>query len=95
MLTPEEKKKLASVERNLNMPRWRFILSYGLFFGLALVLVTSVLEVLTGRATVEQLFLQRFWINLAIIVVSGFLFAKIFHWQLVKKYLALKQKEKV
>jgi hypothetical protein len=92
MLTPKEKKTLARVEKNLDWSRWKFILVYGLLSGISLVVLTSAIDVFTGRVTVAQLMGKRLWINLIIIPVSGFLFAKIFHWQLVKKYLELKQK---
>jgi hypothetical protein len=79
MLTPQEKKSLARIEKNLGMPRWKFILIYGLIFGVTLVAVTSAIDIVAKRLTVGELVSRRLWINLAIIPISGFLFAKIFH----------------
>jgi hypothetical protein len=94
MLTPKEKKKLASVEETLAMPRWKFILYNGLSFGILLAMISFAADIWIQKVPMDEWFRQKFWFNIAAIPVAGFLFAKIMHWLTVKKYLELKQKEK-
>lgn len=94
MLDPKEKNLLLRIETRLAMPRWKFILIYGLSFGFALVLITSGIDLATKRKTVDEVTGKALWFNLLLIPVSGFIFAKLMHWLTVKKYLELKQKEK-
>jgi hypothetical protein len=93
MLTPKEKKRLARLEKHLAMPRWKYLLLYGLPFGILAVLLTSVIDILVQGITVTEILRKRTWLNLVTIPVAGFLFAKILHWLSVKEYLKLKRKE--
>jgi hypothetical protein len=95
MLTPKEKKKLTRLEEDLTMPRWKFIVYNGLSFGILLAIVSFAIEIWIQKVPMDEWFRKRFWYNMAAIPVSGFFYARIVHWLYVKKYLQLKQKEKL
>jgi len=93
MLTAKEKKALIRIEKNLAMPRWKYLLIYGVSFGLLLAIISSVIDIELREIPVATVLRTSLWINLAAIPVTGFLFAKIIHWLSVKQYLKLKRKE--
>ncbi|NOT51820.1 MAG: hypothetical protein HOP10_11155 [Chitinophagaceae bacterium] len=93
MLTPKEQKTLARLEETMRMPAWKFILIYGLIFGVLLAIITSVIDVLAGGVPVSELFRKRLWINLAMAPVAGVFFGYILRWMQTKQYQKLKEKE--
>jgi hypothetical protein len=93
MLTEKEKKSLANLTENLTMPKWKFLLIYGLTFGILLAVTSSLADVFLAGVPVAEVLGKRLWINLAMVPVAGFLFAMILRWLNVKQYVKLKQKE--
>lgn len=94
MLTPKEKKRLARLETGFARPRWKYIVVYGLSFGILLVLITTAIDMIMQQGiSFAEILKKRIWLNLVTIPVTGFLFAKILHWLRVKEYLRLKRKE--
>ena len=92
MLTEKEKKTFAKLKNNLAMPRWKYLIVYGLPFVIAITIISPLIDVLTGWVPLSELFRRRFWINMAMAPVAGYLFASIFRWLCVKKYLRLIEK---
>lgn len=95
MLAPKEKKRLTRLEKHLAMPRAKYLLLYGLTFGILLVVFTTSIDMVQQKTSFAELFRKRIWLNLITIPVTGFLFAKILHWLSVKEYLKLKRKERM
>lgn len=93
MLTPKEKKRLERLESDLGMPRWKYLLLYGLSFGILLAIFTTVIDMETRHITLSEMLRRRIWFSLVTIPVTGFLFARILHWLSVKRYLELKRKD--
>jgi len=93
MLTDKEKKKITRLKDDLSMPRWKYLLVYGLPFGVLLTIISVVTDVLFAGVSVAEIFGRRIWFNLAMIPVAGFLFGFILRWLNVKQYIKLKEKE--
>ncbi len=93
MLTPKEKKSLTRLESNMKMPAWKYILIYGLTFGILLAIFTAVIDVLTANVPWSEIFRKRLWINLAMAPIAGVFFGYILRWLSIKQYAKLKAKE--
>jgi len=93
MLTSKEKKTLARLESDMKMPAWKYILIYGLTFGILLAIFTSAADVLTANAPLSEIFRKRLWVNLAMAPVAGVFFGYILRWLSIKQYAKLKAKE--
>ena len=93
MLTTKEKKTLARLESSMKMPAWKFILIYGLTFGILLAIFTAVIDVMTANVTWAEIFRKRLWINLATAPMAGVFFGYILRWLSIKQYAKLKAKE--
>ena len=93
MLTPKEKKQLTRYEEDLAMPKWKYILFYGLAFGILMVIITSLTDVFFNEITVSEIFRKRLWINLATVPFAGFFYGLLMRWLMVKQYRKLKGKE--
>jgi hypothetical protein len=93
MLTPKEQKVLARMEKNMRMPAWKFILIYGLTFGILLAIFTSIIDVLMGDVSVNEVLRKRIWINLTMAPLAGIFFGYILRWMQTKQYQKLKEKE--
>ena len=75
------------------MPPWKFILIYGLTFGIMAAVFSAALDVLTGGYTVSQVVRKRIWINLAMAPIAGVFFGYILRWFITRQYAKLKAKE--
>lgn len=93
MLTEKEEKSLARLKDNLSMPRWKYLLIYGLTFGILLAIISSVTDVLIAGVPVSEVFRKRIWVNLAMAPIAGFLFGSIMRWLSVKQYIRLAEKQ--
>lgn len=93
MLTPKEKKALTRLESSMKMPAWKYILIYGLTFGILLAIFTAVIDVLTANVPWSEIFRKRLWINLAMAPIAGVFFGYILRWLSIKQYAKLKAKE--
>ena len=93
MLTVKEKKNLVRLTNVLAMPRWKYLLIYGLTSGLLLAIISAITDVLMAGIPISEIFRKRIWVNLAMAPLAGFLFGTILRWLSVKQYLKLKQKE--
>ena len=92
MLTLNEEKRLTRLKEDLTMPKWKYLLVYGLSFGIAIAIISPLIDVLIGWVPLSDIFKRRFWINLAMAPLTGYLFASIYRWLSVKQYIKLKEK---
>jgi hypothetical protein len=95
MLTPKEQKILARLEENMRMPAWKFILIYGMTFGVLVAIFTAAIDVLFGGVALSEVFRKRIWVNLAMAPVAGVFFGYILRWMQTKSYQKLKEKEQL
>ena len=95
MLTPKEQQKVVRLEKELKMPSWKYVLIYGLSFGIFLSIGTSIIDVLGQKLPVKEIFKRRIWINLAMAPVAGIFFGYILRWFSIKEYQKLKAKERL
>lgn len=94
MLTTKEQKKLARLEDDMKMPPWKYILIYGMIFGVLLAIITAATDLFQG-ITVTEILRKRIWVNLAMAPVAGVLFGAILRWLSIKQYFKLKAKERL
>lgn len=93
MLTEKEKKSFARLKNDLAMPRWKYLLMYGLSFGILLGIISCVTDVLIAGVPVSEVFRKKIWVNLAMAPIAGFLFGSIMRWLSVKQYIKLAEKQ--
>jgi hypothetical protein len=93
MLTEKEKKSFARLKNDLAMPRWKYLLMYGLSFGILLGIISCVTDVLFAGVPVSEVFRKKIWVNLAMAPIAGFLFGSIMRWLSVKQYIKLAEKQ--
>lgn len=93
MLTEKEKKSFARLKNDLAMPRWKYLLMYGLSFGILLGITSCVTDVLFAGVPVSEVFRKKIWVNLAMAPIAGFLFGSIMRWLSVKQYIKLAEKQ--
>jgi hypothetical protein len=93
MLTEKENKTLIRLESDVAMPRWQYILIYGLTFGILMAIFNALTDVLIDKVPLAEIFRKKIWVNLAKAPIGGLLFGIILRWFSVKHYLKLKRKE--
>ena len=93
MLTEKEKKSFARLKNDLAMPRWKYLLMYGLSFGILLGIISCITDVLFAGVPVSEVFRKKIWVNLAMAPIAGFLFGSIMRWLSVKQYIKLAEKQ--
>lgn len=93
MLTEKEEKSFARLKNDLAMPRWKYLLMYGLSFGILLGIISCVTDVLFAGVPVSEVFRKKIWVNLAMAPIAGFLFGSIMRWLSVKQYIKLAEKQ--
>ncbi len=92
MLTYKEKKQLTRVSDDLAMPKWKFILVYGSAFGIIMVVVSCITDMLFDKVSVSDLFNRRLWHYLVAMPVGGFFYGVVMHWLYVRQAKKLGQK---
>ena len=95
MLTEKEKKLLSRYEEDLAMPKWKYVLLYGLSFALLLVIISVITDLLFDNVTLSEIFRRKFWISLAKAPLGGVLFGTIMRWLILRQYRKLKEKESI
>ncbi|MEK7224317.1 MAG: hypothetical protein AAB221_01380 [Bacteroidota bacterium] len=93
MLTPREQKTLKRLEAEMKVKAWKYILIYGLSFGVLLAITTAIVDAVTAGAPISGIFKKRIWINLATAPIAGVFFGYILRWLSTKQYAKLKAKE--
>ncbi|MEO7924455.1 MAG: hypothetical protein ABIR30_12315 [Chitinophagaceae bacterium] len=93
MLTETEKKQPSRFEKSVAQPKWKYILFKGVLgWGLPLALLLSLVKVLFGDITFNEMLRKELWINLVFFPAGGILFG-LFMWRFTKRQ-ASKLKEK-
>jgi len=92
MVTKKEVKNLARIEKVLAMPKWKFILGFGLISGIIAVIVSALIDMLFFQIKFADIFSNRIWqyiITAAIVCpLAGF----IMHRSYQKEYKRIKDK---
>jgi O-antigen/teichoic acid export membrane protein len=73
MLTEKEKKRLKKYEEDLAMPKWKFILGYGLSFGIITFILSTVADYFLDNDNFHWSY-RLLITGIGRIVLSGFLF---------------------
>jgi hypothetical protein len=91
MLTPKEQKRLRKCESELAMPKWKYILIYGLTFGVMAFIFSTLWDlIIDGKSIQWNLgLLASFLIRL---VVGGITFGWILRIFVMREYKKLKAK---
>jgi pilus assembly protein TadC len=95
MLTEKEKLMLARMEKQIAMPKWKYILFYGvLAWGIFTAIGVSLLSLLFFKKTVADIINRDLWINLVTFMIGGVFFGLLMrNWGLPKQVKQLKEKE--
>lgn len=94
MLTEKEKKAISQLEDNLSLPKWKFVLIYGvLAFGLIMAVATGISDLIFDNYTSAEFFNKRLWVYLLTGALSGLGYGLIIRWLMKKQYQKLKVKE--
>ena len=93
MLTDKEKKLSNRLKDDLAMPKWKFILIYGLSFGLLMVIISSIMDIIFEHISLSELFARRFWQYLRTAPIAGLLFGLLARWVYTRHDRKLQTKE--
>ena len=94
MLTEKEKKMLARYEQDLALPKWKYVLVYGvLAFGLIMTFAMLISDLIFSNYTASQIFKKRIWGHLITAPIAGVLYGITMRWLVSKQYHKLKGKE--
>jgi len=95
MLTDKEKKVLANAEKQLAIPKWKFVfirgvLGWGIFTAL---LYTVAFTLLFRQVSFSEILKKDIWINLITFMIAGVFFGLMLRWLMKKQIDRLKEKE--
>jgi hypothetical protein len=90
MLTSSEQKFLQEHKSLLQLPRWKFILIYGLSWAFLVLCLMTAYEYFFER---ERFTVQNLLVNLSVYPFAGILYGWIMHWFLTKKLKKLEKKQ--
>lgn len=93
MLTPNERKKLDKLEKEMKMHPWKHMLILGIGFGLLVAVITAVIQMMIDDMSFAELFRRKLWINLSAAPLMAVFFGYMLRWQRIKQYYRLKEKE--
>ncbi len=91
MLTRKEIKKLKNYEEDFALPKWEYVLVYGLVFSFLVVIIT----ILSNWIFKNEPFAEVGWHLFIIIPVATFLYGIAMRWIARKDYQKLKKKEQL
>jgi hypothetical protein len=91
MLTQKEQDRLKKYEEDLAMPRWKYILIYGLTFGVMLFILSELSDFIFDKKSFQwnSDLLISFFVK---ITFGGITFGWIMRWGGLKDYKTLKAK---
>ncbi|HUR64794.1 MAG TPA: hypothetical protein VMZ03_00465, partial [Chitinophagaceae bacterium] len=87
MLTEKEQKTLRQYEEDLAMPKWKYILSYGLAFSILMTVFTFVTDLI-----LKENYNKFGWHLLITVPVATYLYGTTMRWITVTNYQKLKKK---
>lgn len=89
MLTPIEQKQLNQFEQRMAMPKWKYVLFYGIIgWGLPVALIVSLVNIAFFHKTIRDLFL-----NLAMFPIAGIAFGLYMRSFMPRQIKRLKEKQ--
>ena len=94
MLTNREKKQFLVFEKRLSMPKWKFILVYGvLAWGLTVAVLITGYEMWVQKKSLKELLDQELWIRVVLFPLAGIAYGW-WMWKFIsRQYKKLSQKE--
>jgi NADH:ubiquinone oxidoreductase subunit 6 (subunit J) len=94
MLNAIEKRQLANYERQMALPKWKYILIYGvLAWGLTVGILVSVVTMLLNKVSFEQMFQRDLWFNLIGFPIGGIFFGLFMRNFIPRQIKRLREKE--
>lgn len=88
-----EEKELAGLEKNLAIPRWKYIVSNGLAWGISVSLILLLVDwVINGKSPARQ-WAEGYWANLLIMPFGGLLYGWLVRNMLERRYRKLKARQ--
>ncbi|HWR34023.1 MAG TPA: hypothetical protein VN451_10865 [Chitinophagaceae bacterium] len=93
MLTNKQKKIVIQIDDDLAMPKWKFILLYGLSFGLIMVVFSSLTDMLFNHVSFKELFRKRIWNYLTTAPIGGLFYGLMLRWIYIRQRKKIKAKE--
>jgi len=96
MLSKIEKKQLANYEEQMAMPKWKYILIYGVIsWGVTVALLVSLVSVLLKDYSFKQMLRRELWVNLIALPIGGIFFGLFMRAYLPRQIKKLKAKEQL
>lgn len=95
MLTEKEQKVLTNAEKQLAIPKWKFVLIRGILgWGISTaVLYTVAFTLLFRQVSFSEILKKDIWINLITFMIAGIFFGLMLRWVMKKQIVRLKEKE--
>ncbi|MDP4261502.1 MAG: hypothetical protein Q8941_03115 [Bacteroidota bacterium] len=96
MLNELEKVSLVNYEKRLALPKWKYILLFGIIgWGLPVAIIVTIINMFTDKKSLAYMLQGELWINLMGFTVGGIAFGLVTRMFIRKKYLKLKDKEQL
>jgi hypothetical protein len=93
MLSEKENKTLARYEKQLEGPKWKFVLAYGLAWTIVILLVLTPVEMLAQKVSLREIINNSLWVRLVFSVLLGLLYGLWLHNFLRVKCQKLRMKD--
>jgi cytochrome bd-type quinol oxidase subunit 1 len=95
MLTDKERKVLAMYQKQLAIPRWKYIIVYGvLIFGTAILLGIIGVRYFVNKQSLQQQWDNNLWLDFIFMPAAGIAFGWFTRKQAVRNCKLLEEKEK-
>ena len=95
MLTPKEQRQLKRYEDDLAMPRWKYILIYGvIWWGIITPVLITLFELIIDRKSLQQKWIEHLWTRFLIFPLLGIFMGLFMRWMMTKQLARLRKKEK-
>ncbi len=94
MLSDKEKKILKSYEKQLTMPKWKYVLLYGVIaWGIPVGIMVSLASMLINKKSFDSIVQNELLINLIGFPIGGIVFGLFMRRLLPRQIKKLKEKE--
>jgi NhaP-type Na+/H+ or K+/H+ antiporter len=94
MLTPKEQRQLKKYEEDIAIPRWKYILMYGIPWGVITPVLITLFELTFGGKSLQQQWREHLWTRFLIFPVMGIFMGLFMRWMMAKQLAKLRKKEK-
>lgn len=93
MLSGKEKISVTRLEEGVKILKWKFVLVYGISFGLIMIVFSCIFDMVFDHVSFSQLFRKNFWTYLGTAPIAGLFFGLILRWTYTRQYKKLKAKQ--